>query len=154
MSQRKVFQGRIKEAMHTYQQAAKNTTQSNLWHSDALITAVENAENAIKSMSVLKKHLPTQFHPLIRFAQPKTTWYLNVEKGITATQLNMLLDDLLQRIAADIGYAPRLRVMVQPSRWSQSGFPLIYPEKPRITLPDKDEANEIIEAFLQRNRKK
>lgn len=150
MKKRSPFQGMVKEAMHTYQQAAKDKKHSDLWNSDALLTAVDNAENAMKSMFVLKKHLPEQFHSLIRFAQPKSTWYLNVEKGVTATQLNMLLDDLLLLIAADIGYAPRLRVMVQPARWSQSGFPLVYPQKPQLTLPSPNEADDIIETFLSR----
>ncbi|PIE82251.1 MAG: hypothetical protein CSA11_01200 [Chloroflexi bacterium] len=146
------FHGMVKNAMHAYRQSAEKTQNPDLWHSDALLTAVENAENAMKSMTVLKKHLPAHFHPLIRFAQPKSIWYLNVEKGITATQLNMLLDDLLLRIAADIGFAPRVRVMVQPSarRWSQSGFPLSFPKSNRIALPDQAEAEAIIEAFLHR----
>lgn len=151
MNQRTPFQGMVKDAMYAYQQAAKKTANSALWQSEAFLTAVDNADNAIKSMVVLKKHLPERFHPLIRFAQPKTTWYVNVEKGVTATQLNMLLDDLLLRIAADIGYAPRLRVMVQPAQWAQTGFRLTYPDSTREKLPNSVESDTIIEAFLNKN---
>ncbi len=146
-----VFQGKVNNALHSYLRHDEKKLAGNFWHSDAVATAIENADNAMKSLAVLRKHLPEQFHPLVRFAQPKTVWYLNVEKGITATQLNKLLDDLLLRIARDIGYAPRLQVYVQPShlRWSQSGFPLAFPELVSATLPDESEAQDFIKDFIK-----
>lgn len=123
---------------------------SQLWNSVAYLDAVDNIDNIKKSMAVLKKHLPQHFHPLIRFAQPKTIWYLNVEKGITATQINQLLDDLCLRIGKDIGYAPRLKVAVKATQWAASGLPLSVSKPPKISLPSREEAADIIAEFLSR----
>lgn len=145
-----IFQGTVGEAIQTYLNNDSQKLADEFWHSDAIITAVENADKAMKSLTVLRKHVPQHFHALIRFAQPNLTWYLNVEKGITATQLNMLLDDLLLRIARDIGYAPRLQVAVQPSAlaWSRSGFPLEFPEKTESDTFDEDAAQAFINEFI------
>lgn len=149
----KIFSGTVHQAFAEYINNDELHLAGNFWHNEAVITAVENAENAIKSLQVLQKHLPKRFHSLIRFAQPNITWYLNVEKGITATQLKMLLDDLLIKIARDIGYAPRLRISVQPShqQWKNSGFPLEIAKKNVIAIPQNDEeAQEIINNFIKR----
>ncbi len=148
-----VFHGTLGDALRAYVNHDEKKLVGEFWHTDAIATVVENADNAMKSLRVLRKHLPKQFQPLIRFAQPKATWYLNVEKGVTANQLNMLLDDLLVRIARDIGYAPRLQIAVQPShlRWSQSGFPLLFPEQIKIPRPDEAKAQEIIDAFIAKD---
>lgn len=148
-----VFQGSLNEALHNYLGKDGKALAGDFWHSDAITTAVENADNALKSLRVLQKHLPVQFQPLIRFAQPGTTWYLNVEKGTTATQLNMLADDLLIRIARDIGYAPRLKIAVQPShqKWRQSGFSIQAPEKQTVELPDKQAAVTFLNDFVKKS---
>lgn len=120
-----------------------------LWQQPEFLNAINQTENAKKSMAVLRKHLPKQYHELIRFAQPKTIWYLNVEKGLTATRLNMLLDDLSLKIAKDIGYAPKIRVMVQAGKWHHSGFPLEYITSHSRQLPTEEEADHILADFLK-----
>lgn len=141
------IQASVWEAVQHYRQVGEAT----LWQDEAFHDALANAENAAKSLAVLKKHVPKRFHSLIRFAQPKTIWYLNVQKSLTANQLNLLLDDLLLRIAKDIGYAPRLRVMVKPSHsdWIRAGLPLTYEAVVKTPLPTTKEAEAIISAFLQ-----
>lgn len=120
-----------------------------LWQQPEFLSALNDTDNAKKSMAVLRKHLPKQYHALIRFAQPKSIWYLNVEKGITATQLKMLLDDLSLKIARDIGYAPKIKVMVYAGQWHYSGFPLEHTvTKPR-QLPSEEEADNILADFLK-----
>lgn len=146
-----IFVGTVGDALDNYINNDAHKLADEFWHSDAIATAVTNANNAKKSLAVLCKHMPTQFHSLIRFAQPKTTWYLNVENGVTATQLNMLLDELLLKIAKDIGYAPRIQVAVQPSaqRWAKSGFPLTYPKKIQKRRLNESEPQAIINDFLK-----
>ncbi|MGY0398981.1 MAG: hypothetical protein ACWIPH_03390 [Ostreibacterium sp.] len=144
------IQASVWQAVQHYQQNSKEM----LWHHDEFSEAIENAENEVKSIAVLKKQLPERFHELVRFAQPKTIWYLNVEKGLIATQLTMLLDALCLRIAKDIGYAPRLKVMVKPSHndWLRAGLPLAYMPITHIQLPTPEEATEIINRFLKDNK--
>ncbi len=135
---------------HTLQRLStdNHSGQHALWDSEDYVAAVNSLENTKKSLAVLKKHLPERFHPLIRFAQPKTIWYLNVEKGVTATQLNQLLDELCLRIAKDIGYAPRLKVMVKATQWRNSGLPLSVIKPTPIPIPTHAEAAKIIADFL------
>ncbi len=135
---------------HTLQRLSSNNNSDALWGSEDYVAAVKSLENTKKSLAVLKKHLPKPFHPLIRFAQPKNIWYLNVQKGVTATQLNQLLDELCLRIAKDIGYAPRLKVMVKATQWKNSGLPLSVAKPTRIAIPSRAEAAEIIAEFLSR----
>ncbi|PIE42425.1 MAG: hypothetical protein CSA47_00995 [Gammaproteobacteria bacterium] len=124
---------------------------SAFWQNTALRETLANIDNAQKSMTVLKKHLPKKYYRFIRFAQPKTVWYLNVEQALVATQLNWLLDDLCLRIAKDIGYAPRLRVMVKPQHWALSGFPLETIQPIKKSLPTATQADQIISDFLSRS---
>ncbi len=124
-----------------------------LWQQDDFIHACKNTENAIKSMVVLKKHLPVSFHDLVRFSQPNTQWILSVRKSVIKHKITMLLDELSLRIARDIGYAPAIRVVVQPSKhtWENSGFALTTIEPNRIELPSEEEAKKIINDFLAKS---
>lgn len=140
------FRGTVWEAL---QQCPNNQSDAiQLWQQTAFLAAVKSTENAKKSMATLKKHLPKKFHPFIRFAQPKNIWYLNVEKGVTAAQLNRLLDDLSLRIAKDIGYAPKIKVAVHPTQWQNSGFSLTHFDVIKQSLPNDEEADEIIASLV------
>lgn len=149
MGKQTKFQGTVGKAIQRYQE---NSKQTNFWQHKALLFALENSQNAIKSISVLKKHLPKKFHPLIRFSQPHNVWILSVKKGITATQLNLLLDDLSVMIAKDIGYAPRIQVKTIAGEWHYAGFPLHFPTKTKRATPSDKEAEQIINNFLHNKR--
>lgn len=149
MGQSSKFQATVWQLMQEY----RDNSDDVLWQNVAFDALIANIENAKKSLRVLQKHLPERFFPYIRFAQPKQIWYLNVEKSLTAHQLNGLLDDLSLRIARDIGYAPQLRVMVNPSHeaWRRSGFPLSYPVYEKEPLPDEKEARKILQDFINQS---
>lgn len=149
------IQDTIKHSRKRYENGIYKSPHSNrkyaeikLWQHVAFSSALENSHNAIKSVQVLKKHLPEKFHRHIKFSQPKTLWILTVKKGITATQLELLLDDLLVRIAKDISYAPRIKVTVNAGNWDNAGFPLHYPTTKDLPIPNSDEADKIITEFL------
>lgn len=146
MSRNNPFQGSVWEALQ--QCPEQNNSDIQLWQQTAFLATLENTDNAKKSIAVLKKHLPKAYHPLIRFAQPKHRWYLNVEKSVTAHRLNWLLDDLSLRIAKDIGYAPQIQVAVKAAEWSLSGFPLSAFETIIQPCPTKEEADQFIADFL------
>lgn len=145
MGKQTKFQGSIGEAITRYQE---NSKQPDFWQHTAFLSALENSQNAIKSINVLKKHLPKKFHPLVRFSQPRNVWILSVKKGITATQINLLLDDLSVIIAKDIGYAPRIQVKIVASNWHYAGFPLYFSTKTKQVTPSDKEAEQIIDDFL------
>ncbi len=140
------IQASVWEALQHY----RDNSDLPLWRQNDFSYVCENTENARKSMAVLKKHLPKSFHQLIRFSQPKTQWILTVRKSATKHRVTALLDELSMRIARDIGYAPAIRVIVQPSqqKWENSGFSLTKIEVNRIELPSEEEAKKIIDEFL------
>ncbi len=104
----------------------------------------------IEAINALRKYIPASLHAAIRFLPPKTTWYLIVEKGVAANRMNALLDTLVSRIKADVGFEPHIKIAVQPShlRWAQSGFPLVFPEHLDVELPDEDDAQQFLRDFL------
>lgn len=145
------FQGTVWQVLQQHCPDSNDTLTRALWQTPEFLTTLKSTENAKKSMAVLKKHLPEKYHSLIRFAQPKNIWYLNVEKGITATRLNPLLDDLSLRLAKAIGYAPKIKVVVQASQWQRSGLLLSDFTPVKIPLPSDEEADKIIADFVNGN---
>ncbi|MPV86367.1 hypothetical protein [Ostreibacterium oceani] len=139
------FQGNIAEALYFFQNNGKNR---HLWHHPDFSDTLKKLDNIKASLHVLKKHLPKKYHDYVRFSQPKTVWNLHVEKTLIGNQLNLLLDELSLRIAKDIGYAPRLKVIVTPANWKNSGFPLFYTPYSAIKTPDKETAQRILQAFI------
>lgn len=134
------------EALQYY----RDNSELPLWQQRDFDSACRNAENAIKSMAVLKKHLPASFHESIRFSQPNSQWILSVRKSVIKHKITTLLDELSMRIAQDIGYAPAIRIVVQPSKqaWENSGFSLVSVSPNRIELPTEEEAKKMIDDFL------
>jgi len=147
------FQGSIWQALMAYQKACQTSDdEAALWGDECFVKTMEAVQKASHSIAILRRHLPPQFHSLVRFSQQQRLWCLTVEKPVVAHQFEALLDDLLIRITKDIGSAVPIKIVVVPDNWSLSGLPIVVSDKAVIDLPTSSEARQIIDIFLQSSR--
>ncbi len=95
--------------------------------------------------------IPNNLHTNIRLQYQPSIWQLNVANANIATRLNLLLDNLSLLLAKDMGFAPKLKLIVVPNHWETSGFMLTELVKERKKIPTEAEADEFLAAFIKTN---
>lgn len=136
----------ISLALNTLPNVGLRVVVNNWASSGYLLSRSKDDEKTFPSL--LKLYLPDEIHTEIRLKRYPSIWHIYVQKSLTASRLAVLFDELSERIAKDIGYTPILKIHVQPENWISTGFSLTELVPKKQLTPTDNEADEIIEAFL------
>lgn len=98
--------------------------------------------------TLLQSQLSTHDCEHIRCRYHSSVWHLNVANSLLGKRLSLLLDDIALNLAHNIGYAPALKVTVQPNNWINSGLLLTDITFTTVKNPTPSEADQIIADFL------
>ncbi len=116
---------------------------SELWQSPQFIQANQLSQHLVKSATLLKKHLPKNFHDDVRFTQSPNTWVLSVNDKNIAAQLSGILSENYQSLQDNSDLPQFLRLRRAYRHWEKSGELLCDIVKFSQQVPIKKLANAI-----------
>ncbi len=140
-------QSSIWDAIKFFQKNDKNENQE-FWKLPELEAYIDSVSNLKISIKVFRKHIPKQYIDDIRMASQGKTWLIIVKNNVLASRLEMMMDNISLRISRDIGYAPRIKIIVETNNWKYKGLALINKSEEKIDTPSKEEADKIINDFI------
>ncbi len=128
----------------------KKGVNTSLWKNSIFNKQIQSVRKLEISAKVLRKHLPVKYLELVRIGWQweDSTWLLFVQNTMLANKLNYLLDEMSLLIAKDIGYAPRIKVLLTPKNWHLSGISLVDHKSKKQETPTIEEADKIIKEFI------